>query len=776
MLLRHRGRTGLTQRQLAARVGVNRRALQAWEASTNCPSVQRLQSLIVALIGAGGMNAGHEVDEAQELWTAAERETTRTFPPFDNGWFARLVADRTAPGPRPERVASAPAAAPDLSLIPEWRWDWGDAPDVRNFVGRAEALATVRHWVLDERCHLISVLGMGGIGKTSFAAELARELAPAFRRIYWRGLRNAPPVGEWLPGAIGFLSGHRRVPPRTEAERLDLVLELLREEPSLLVLDNFETVLEPGRREGRYREGFGGYDALLRAVGQGRHESCLVITGREAPPELATFEGVAVRSFTLGGLNVAEGRSLLVHKQLIGDEQAWTWLVARYGGNGLALKVVGESIRELFGGEIGAFLAEAGASSVFGDIRRLLADQVARCSALEQRVLRVLAVAREPVALAELLGELSAPVGRGEVLEAVGALRRRSLVQRAETPGAALFALQSMVLEYVTDRLVETVAGEICQQQPEVLVEQPLIKAQAPDYVREMQERLIGAPILQQLSAQGGGTEAEPRLLALLDGWRGRSAVEQRFGPGNVVNLLRLHGNLRGMNLAQLKLRQVYLQGIDAQDVSLADASLVEAVLDESFAYPTSVALSADGSLLAAGTPAGEVRLWRATGRTLLLAVPGHTGMVWRVTLSRDGKLAASAGDDGTVKLWHAASGQVLSALHGHAGAVWGLALSADGQLVASGGADGTVRLWRATGGQLLATLRGHVGVVRGVDLSRDGRLLISGGDDGSVKLWETGSGGLLRTLPADSGAVRGVALSGAGHLAASGGADGTVR
>jgi hypothetical protein len=41
-----------------------------------------------------------------------------------------------------------------------------------------------------------------------------------------------------------------------------------------------------------------------------------------------------------------------------------------------------------------------------------------------------------------------------------------------------------VVLEYVTDRLVETVAEEIEHGQPVLLVEQPLIQAQARDYVR----------------------------------------------------------------------------------------------------------------------------------------------------------------------------------------------------------------------------------------------------------------------------------------------------
>src|SRR5207253_2516338 len=179
------------------------------------------------------------------------------------------------------------------------------------------------------------------------------------------------PGWRWMAGAIGFLSAHHLVPPEGEPARLAMLLELLRDRPSLLVLDNFETVLEPGQREGRYRDGLAGYGALLQAVGETRHQSCLVVTSREAPPELAVLSGGAVRRFQLGGLGVPEGQVLLADKQLLGTDADWADLIARFGGNGLALKVVGESISQVFGGDVGMFLEQSGSGTTFGRIRRL---------------------------------------------------------------------------------------------------------------------------------------------------------------------------------------------------------------------------------------------------------------------------------------------------------------------------------------------------------------------------------------------------------------------
>ncbi len=55
LLLRHRGRSGLTQRELANRAGANRRTVQDWEAGVNYPSAELLQALIQALLATGGL-------------------------------------------------------------------------------------------------------------------------------------------------------------------------------------------------------------------------------------------------------------------------------------------------------------------------------------------------------------------------------------------------------------------------------------------------------------------------------------------------------------------------------------------------------------------------------------------------------------------------------------------------------------------------------------------------------------------------------------------------
>jgi predicted ATPase/WD40 repeat protein/transcriptional regulator with XRE-family HTH domain len=734
LVRRHRRERGWTQEELAERARLSRLAIQSLEAGRRqAPRRDTVQQLADAL----GLHG-------------AER--------------ARFVAvARMQSQPHTQAGAEAPVA------VSSRRDDWGDAPEVAAIYGREDELATLARWVGEERCRLVALLGLGGIGKTALAARLARELAPQFEVVYWRSLRNAPPVAEWLAGAIAALSAGQAVLPAGFDARLGLLLELLRARRGLLVLDNLETILQPGEREARYRDGYQGYGEVLQHLAESGHQGCLLLTSREQP---LRADEVTVRALHLEGLGVEDGRALLGSRALQGDEAAWRSLVGRYGGNPLALRVVGETIGVVFGGEIAAFLAQEAA--VFGDIRLLLDEQVARLSPLERMVLTWLAVEREPVGFGELAADLGQGVGRAEVVEAIDALLRRSLLERGAQ--GAIFTLQPVVLEYVSERLIAALAEEIAAAAPALLRSHAVLEATSKDYVRQSQERLLAQPLLKRLvAACDGELEAERRLLDLLGSWRGRPPAEQGYGPGNVVNLLRLlRGDLRGLDLSRLVIRQAYLQETEAQGARLTGSRLVQSVLAEAFDQIVSVALSADGALLAGGASNGEVCLWRVADRTPIMALPGHAGITYAVALSADGRRLASGGGDGLVKLWDAGSGACLATMAGHI--VQGVALSADGRLLAGGGEDGVVRLWEAEGGACLAALQGHRGVIHGVALSADGRLLASGGGDGTVRIWDIDSGTCRAILPGHGGAVNGVALSPDGRLALSGGADGMVR
>src|SRR3989440_8357392 len=478
-----------------------------------------------------------------------------------------------------------------------------------------------------------------------------RRMAVHFQVVIWRSLRDAPACDTLVEECLKVLALQPLpLAPADLEHRLSLLLQHLRSRRVLLVLDNLEVLLEAGEMRGHLRPGFEAYGHLLRQVAQTAHQSCLLLTSREKPAALRALEGsrTLVRSLPLSGLDAAACAQLLAEHEVIGSPDERARLGAVYAGNPLALNIVAETIADLFGGQIDPFLA--GGTPIFGSITELLDEQWARLSPLEQTMLSWLAILREPVTLDDLRAVLVSPLAHVQVLEAVDGLRRRGLIERGQRAGS--FTLQSVVLEYVTIRLVTTASQEIQQGRLLRLREHGLSQAGAKDYVRQTQERLLLAPVLARLqSVYQGRAEVEGQLRALLDGLRERAQEGQGYGPANLVALLgQLRGDLRGLDLSQLVLRGAYLQGVEMQDAKLSGALLRECVLTENFDAIIAVAISRSGQYWAAGSARGEVRVWREAGQTLHLVWQAHTDIVTSLAFSPDERTLATGGWDGSVK------------------------------------------------------------------------------------------------------------------------------
>lgn len=111
---------------------------------------------------------------------------------------------------------------------------------------------------------------------------------------------------------------------------------------------------------------------------------------------------------------------------------------------------------------------------------------------------------------------------------------------------------------------------------------------------------------------------------------------------------------------------------------------------------------------------------------------------------SPTGSLLAAASAAGEIKVFDALNGEVTHRLTGHEGGTNALAWSPEGRLLASGGQDGAVRLWDPLAGQHLATI--EIGGDWVEHLAWQPRLAGSG----STSLLAAGAGRTLRFVRAD--------------------------
>lgn len=798
----------LTQAQLAERLGVSRQAIGEWEAGSSYPKADHLKNVIDLGVQQHAFPTGREAEEIRALWQAAHQKVL-----IDEVWLQEMLCTGAQQGGSDVLPLPEPVQGP--------RVDWGDALDVSRFYGRERELEQLAQWVVAERCRVISVLGIGGIGKSALAVKLMHHVAEHFQVVIWRSLRDAPSCESLLDEWLTILAPQSLPTESPSLERrLRLLLDCLRQARVFLVLDNLETLLEEGQQTGQMRPGYEAYTGVLQRLAETEHQSCLVLTSREKLGMLRALEGqrAAVRSLRVNWLDQAACAYLLAEKDLVGDETAQGQLIEAYAGNPLALKIVAQTIVELFGGEIAAFLEQG--EILFGGIRDLLREQYDRLTALEQTLVRWLAILREPVSLKEVRAVLSLPESTGELLDALDGLSRRSLIEPGRDAGT--FTLQSVVLEYVTTRLVSEASQELEQGQLALLLQHGLSLAGSKDYVRRTQERLLVMPLLARMQRYPTpSTTLDTYLYALLEQFRTRSEQAQGYGPANLVLLLRVvRGHLRGLDLSQLVLRQLALQDVEMQDASLVGATLQDSLFSEAFDGMSALAISRSGQYWAAGSERGDVWVWDKEGQVLYRMWRAHMDRIRTLSFSPDEHHLVTGSWDNSIKLWEIANGTLrwsdwrasnlasaaftpdgrfLATSGGTAGTIhlWelhhytcvqtltqaspvsALTWSPDGQFLASGNADGSIYLWERPWTQTTAhaqILTGHTSWVMGLAFALDGRQLASASWDTTVNIWEIPDGRLRLTLTEHTDQVNRVAWSTDGQTLISSSRDRSIR
>jgi WD40 repeat protein len=146
----------------------------------------------------------------------------------------------------------------------------------------------------------------------------------------------------------------------------------------------------------------------------------------------------------------------------------------------------------------------------------------------------------------------------------------------------------------------------------------------------------------------------------------------------------------------------------------------------------TSIAFSSDGKRVLAASAYGKVRIWNErTGRLLRVLIPG--GRVEMAYFNPGGTLVATASGD-AARLWRWRTGRQRAVLR-HSGAVHSARFSHDGKLVVTAG-DTTARLWDAATGASVAVLRGHGDAVLDASFSRDDRLVVTASADTTARVW----------------------------------------
>lgn len=311
---------------------------------------------------------------------------------------------------------------------------------IQPFIGHQQEQQTLIEWLTHTEqsieqtppVQLVSLLGMAGIGKTSLAQQVIGQIQDQFQQVIWRSLRNAPPFTETFANIINtYGHGTLEWPTHIDAQ-VEILMHYFRQHRCLLVLDNFETILQPGQMGGHYRPSHQAYGQLLRYLMDSPHQSCVLLTSREQPIGINLRNQPTVQTLYLQGLFPLETHTLLLQQGIKATPQNADILHSYYEGNPYALKVAATNMKSLFNHHVSQWIDQG--NFVFGPIQQLLDQQLKRLASPEQQIIDSTTSHTDGVTLDQLHEGLVLPslVSTTDLLPALQSLRDRSLIHKQE--------------------------------------------------------------------------------------------------------------------------------------------------------------------------------------------------------------------------------------------------------------------------------------------------------------------------------------------------------
>jgi hypothetical protein len=323
--------------------------------------------------------------------------------------------------------------------------DLSEMPELGAFYNRTPELETLKTWILEQRCHLMTITGISGIGKTTLAVQLVHQIKDEFEYVLWCSLAPSPTFAEFQEQLIQFFSESETVDSSRHNRQTLSLIKYLQKYRCLVVLDDVHHLFSSGELAGKYQPGYEEYRLFFKQVEQLSHQSCLLLIGWEpavALPKVSP-QKTAICALQLTGLDMTATQAILRDYGL-SEIEKYSALVPHYQGNPLWLQSVALQIQEL--GECVTDLLPDDTILLPEDLKEVLDLQFNRLSTIEKQLLFLLVKESTPVNLAKLLE--NSPIPALDLRNALQSLLRRGLIEKIDN----LYMVYPVLKQYITHK------------------------------------------------------------------------------------------------------------------------------------------------------------------------------------------------------------------------------------------------------------------------------------------------------------------------------------
>lgn len=319
------------------------------------------------------------------------------------------------------------------------------SPKITKFYGRTTELSTLSQWLENPNTRLISILGITGIGKSTFVKHFINTHTLPVDAIIWKNLKFSPSLDSIFTEILTELDPDNQL-INTQG-LLNQALELFTKKRCLIILDNLQDIFMPQQLAGHYQPEYQNYQTFFQMITEIEHQSCIMLISQEKCQEMISLDPELYPSHCLElfGLGEFYPTDYSLKKGEVKDEEAWLKLINLYEGNPRFLQYVTTLIKDVFDGDISEFIKED-CLILTEDIKSIFDSIWLRLSDVEKNMLLEWSKQNQPMSRDDIKQFLS--VSSTDIINGLQSLNKRFLL----TPlsgNQKLFSLSAVLRKYL---------------------------------------------------------------------------------------------------------------------------------------------------------------------------------------------------------------------------------------------------------------------------------------------------------------------------------------
>ena len=316
------------------------------------------------------------------------------------------------------------------------------SPKITRFYGREQELNFLCNGVLNQNTHLISVLGLSGIGKTTLVKRFIDLNLQQFEVIIWRSLKFPKSLDLLIDDLLNICQQEAKA---TIDDKLKQLFNILKNKKCLIILDDLENIFVNCQFAGQYKPEYQDYKTFLQMITEIEHQSCLILISQEKCQEMISLDSelYPIHSLELSGLDHAATE--ILKNQGLKNEETWLNLINLYESHPRYLQYISILIKDVFQGEVAEFIKE-NSLILTEDFKTLFDLMWMRLSDVEKEILLKISQNDQSISRDEIKQLLS--LSSMDIINGLQSLTRRFLVSKLEND-QKLYTLSAVFKEYL---------------------------------------------------------------------------------------------------------------------------------------------------------------------------------------------------------------------------------------------------------------------------------------------------------------------------------------